>query len=154
MTGWRVGYVDRAEPMIEAMTAIKSHTTGPVATLSQIAALAAARATMSCVRDFRDIYDERRRILGSALKRWDLQFGEPRGGFFFWADASSTGMRALELCYLLLKEARVLIFPGTAFGENWSNHLRITTLQPTEALADAAERMAIAFERLRRAGAA
>jgi aspartate/methionine/tyrosine aminotransferase len=83
-----------------------------------------------------------------------LQFGEPRGGFFFWADASSTGMRALELCYLLLKEAGVLIFPGTAFGENWSNHLRITTLQPTEALQKAAERMTGAIERLHRAGAA
>jgi aminotransferase len=154
MTGWRVGYVVAPEHMIEAMTAIKNHTTGPVATLSQIAALAAAEADDSCVKDFRRIYAERRGILGGALNEMGLNFGEPRGGFFFWADASSTGMRALELCYLLLKEARVLIFPGTAFGQNWSNHLRITTLQPTETLTQAAERMATAFDRLRRAGAA
>jgi aspartate/methionine/tyrosine aminotransferase len=154
MTGWRVGYVVAPEHMIEAMTAIKNHTTGPVATLSQIAALAAAEADDSCVKDFRRIYAERRGILGGALNEMGLNFGEPRGGFFFWADASSTGMRALELCYLLLKEAHVLIFPGTAFGQNWSNHLRITTLQPTETLTEAAERMATAFDRLRRAGAA
>ena len=112
MTGWRVGYVIAPQAMIAAMTAIKAHTTGPVATLSQVAALAAAEGDDSCVRDFRVIYDERRRILGDGLNAMGLQFGEPRGGFFFWADSSSTGMRALELCYLLLKEARVLIFPA------------------------------------------
>ena len=154
MTGWRVGYVIAPSNLIEAMAAIKSHTTGPVATLSQHAALAAAMGDDGCVAAFREIYGERRRILGSGLSAMGLQFGEPRGGFFFWADASSTGMRALELCYLLLKDAGVLIFPGTAFGENWSNHLRITTLQPTEILQQAAERMTGAIERLHRAGAA
>jgi aminotransferase len=154
MTGWRVGYLIAPQPLIEAMAAIKSHTTGPVATLSQHAALAAARGDDSCVVAFRDIYDERRRILSDALRRMGLEFGDPRGGFFFWADASSTGLRALELCYLLLKEAGVLIFPGTAFGESWSNHLRITTLQPTDLLQQASERMAGAIERLQRAGAA
>ena len=154
MTGWRVGYIIAPPPMIAAMAAIKNHTTGPVATLSQMAALAAAEGDDSCVRDFRQIYEERRRILGAGLSNMGLSFGEPRGGFFFWADASSTGLRALELCYVLLKDAGVLIFPGTAFGETWSNHLRITTLQPTEVLQQAAERMTGAFERLRRAGAA
>ncbi|MET0743127.1 MAG: aminotransferase class I/II-fold pyridoxal phosphate-dependent enzyme [Microvirga sp.] len=154
MTGWRVGYIIADKPLIDAMAAIKAHTTGPVATLSQHAALAAARGDDSCVVAFRDIYDERRRILSDALRRMGLEFGDPRGGFFFWADASSTGLRALELCYLLLKEAGVLIFPGTAFGETWSNHLRITTLQPTDLLQQASERMAGAIERLPRAGAA
>ncbi|WP_204240792.1 pyridoxal phosphate-dependent aminotransferase [Microvirga arvi] len=154
MTGWRVGYVIAPEHAIRAMAAIKSHTTGPVATLSQVAALAAARSDDSCVREFRATYDERRRILGDGLKAMGLEFGEPRGGFFFWADASSTGMRALELSYLLLKEAHVLIFPGTAFGETWSNHLRITTLQPTEVLVEAAARMTSAIATLRRSGAA
>ena len=154
MTGWRVGYIIAPQPLIGAMAAIKKHTTGPVATLSQHAAHAAARGDDSCVVAFRDIYDERRRILSDALRRMGLEFGDPRGGFFFWADASSTGLRALELCYLLLKEAGVLIFPGTAFGENWSNHLRITTLQPTDLLQQASERMAGAIERLQRAGAA
>jgi aspartate/methionine/tyrosine aminotransferase len=154
MTGWRVGYIIAPPTMINTMAAIKNHTTGPVATLSQVAALAAAEGDDSCVRDFRRIYEERRRILGAGLSSMGLTFGEPRGGFFFWADASRTGMRALELCYVLLKDAGVLIFPGTAFGESWSNHLRITTLQPTEVLQQAAERMTGAFERLRRAGAA
>ena len=71
-----------------------------------------------------------------------LRYSDPRGGFFFWTEGSSTGLRALELSYLLLKEARVLIFPGTAFGEKWSDYLRITILQPTPVLKEAVARMA------------
>jgi aspartate/methionine/tyrosine aminotransferase len=149
MTGWRVGYILAPAEMIRAMAAIKQHTTGPVATLSQHAALAAAGDDDSCVRDFRAIYGERRALLGTGLSAMGLAYGEPRGGFFFWADSSSTGRRALELSYLLLSQARVLVFPGTAFGAAWSDYLRITTLQPTAVLAEAIERMRPVMERLR-----
>ena len=149
MTGWRVGYILAAAEAIEAMARIKAHTTGPVAALSQRAALAAALADDRCVTDFRKIYMERRDILGAGLQSLGLTYGEPRGGFFFWADSSSTGVRALELCYLMLKHAGVLIFPGTAFGESWSNYLRITTLQPTSVLAEAVERMKPVMDRVR-----
>ena len=149
MTGWRVGYILAAREAIEAMGRIKAHTTGPVAALSQRAALAAALSDDACVGDFRKVYIERRDLLGTGLGQLGLTFGEPRGGFFFWADSSSTGMRALELCYFMLKHAHVLIFPGTAFGASWNDYLRITTLQPTHLLAEAVERMQPAMDRLR-----
>ena len=129
------------------MAAIKAQTTGSVSTLSQRAALAVAQSDDACVREFRDIYAERRRILAEGLDAMGLAYSDPRGGFFFWADASSTGLRALELSYLLLKEARVLVFPGTAFGEGWSDYLRITTLQPTDVLLEAVARMGPVLER-------
>jgi aminotransferase len=147
MTGWRVGYILAPENAVRAMTAIKAHSTGPVATLSQRAALAAARGNDACVRDFREVYAERRLLLAEGLSAMGLAYSDPRGGFFFWADASSTGLRALELSYLLLKEARVLVFPGTAFGESWSDYLRITTLQPTDVLKEAVARMTPVVQR-------
>jgi aspartate/methionine/tyrosine aminotransferase len=148
MTGWRVGYIIAAKEVIRALAAVKAHTTGPVATLSQKAALAAALSDDSCVTEFRQIYAERRAVMGAGLNAMGLRYGEPRGGFFFWADSSASGMSALELCYLLLQEARVLIFPGTAFGENWSDYLRITTLQPTAVLAEAVKRMSPVMRQL------
>lgn len=141
MTGWRVGYLIAEPEMIAAMAAVKQATTGSVATVSQAAALAAAEKSDDCIDDFKVIYSERRKILGDGLRAMGFDAKDPRGGFFFWADSSSTGLRALELSYLLLSEARVLIFPGTAFGESWQNYLRITTLQPTEVLKEAVSRM-------------
>jgi aspartate/methionine/tyrosine aminotransferase len=141
MTGWRVGYVIGAKNAIRALAAIKAHTTGPVATLSQHAALAAALSDDSCVSKFRKIYSERKEVMAAGLTALGFEYGEPRGGFFFWADSSTTGISALELCYLILKEAKVLIFPGTAFGEAWVDYLRITTLQPVELLTEAISRI-------------
>ena len=141
MTGWRVGYVIAPENAIRGMAAIKSATTGPAATVSQHAALAAARGPDACIADFKGIYLERRAVMAEGLTSMGLRYSDPRGGFFFWTEGSSTGLRALELSYLLLKEARVLIFPGTAFGERWSDYLRITILQPTPVLKEAVARM-------------
>lgn len=148
MTGWRVGYVIAPEHVIAAMARIKALTTGPAASLSQIAALAAARSDDACVAEFRKIYAERRDILGQGLTTMGLSYAEPRGGFFFWADSSGTGLRALELSYMLLRDAHVLIFPGTAFGPSWSDYLRITTLQPSDVLRTAVARMQPAIEGL------
>lgn len=148
MTGWRVGYVIAPPHVIAAMAAIKALTTGPAASLSQIAALAAAQGDDTCVEEFRKIYAERRQILGDGLTAMGLTYAEPRGGFFFWADSSSTGLRALELSYMLLRDARVLIFPGSAFGAAWNDYLRITTLQPSDVLREATDRMQAALAKL------
>jgi aminotransferase len=141
MTGWRVGYIIAPKNAIDAMAAIKKATTGAVAVVSQYAALAAAQGDDTCIDNFKKIYLERRKLFAEGLSNMGLSYSEPRGGFFFWADSSSTNLRALELSYLLLKEGKVLIFPGTAFGENWSDFLRITILQPTHVLEEAITRM-------------
>lgn len=141
MTGWRCGYAAAAKNVIEAMARIKQVTTGPVATVSQWAGLAAIAGPQDCVEEYRQIYTERRRVLLEGLDKMGFAYGEPRGGLFVWADSSSTGIHAAALSHLLLKEAGVLIFPGTAFGEKWREYVRITLLEPIEVLKEAIERM-------------
>jgi len=149
MTGWRCGYVAAPADVIDAMARIKQVTTGPVATVSQWAGLAAISGPQDCVADYLKIYSERRAVLLDGLDRMGFAYGEPRGGLFVWADCSSTGIHATELSYLLLKEGRVLIFPGTAFGEQWREYVRITMLEPIETLKEAVERMLPVLERYR-----
>ncbi|MCE2473103.1 MAG: aminotransferase class I/II-fold pyridoxal phosphate-dependent enzyme, partial [Anaerolineae bacterium] len=132
MTGWRCGYVAAPVDVIEAMARIKQVTTGPVATVSQWAGLAAMTGPQDCVSEYLAIYTERRRVLLDGLDQVGFAYGEPRGGLFVWADSSSTGIHAAELSYLLLQEGRVLIFPGTAFGEKWREYVRITMLEPID----------------------
>lgn len=149
MTGWRCGYAAAAENVIEAMARIKQVTTGPVATVSQWAGLAAIAGPQDCVEEYRQIYTERRRVLLEGIDKMGFAYGEPRGGLFVWADSSSTGIHAAALSHLLLKEAGVLIFPGTAFGEKWREYVRITLLEPIEVLKEAIERMMPVVSRYR-----
>lgn len=141
MTGWRVGFVAAPTNIIEAMTTLKTLTTGAVASVSQWAALAAATGSDDAVQAFYRTYDERRSIMKSGLRDMGLDIGHPRGGFFIWPNSSSTGIHATELSYLVLQEAHVLIFPGAGFGQGWDGFLRITVLAPTEQLSEAVERM-------------
>ncbi len=149
MTGWRCGYVAAPANVIDAMARVKQVTTGPVATVSQWAGLAAITGAQDCVGDYLKVYTDRRAVLLDGLDRMGFAYGEPRGGLFVWADCSSTGIHATELSYLLLKEGRVLVFPGTAFGEKWREYLRITMLEPIDTLKEAVERMLPVLERYR-----
>ena len=75
------------------------------------------------------------------LSAMGLDFSEPRGAFFLWTNSSSTGIHATELSYLLLRDGRVLIFPGTGFGEQWGGYLRISILQSSDKIREALARM-------------
>jgi aminotransferase len=141
MTGWRVGYVAAPANLIDAMTRVKQFTTGPAATVSQWAALAAVNGPQDCVTNFLRIYAERRALITTSLRAMGLDYSDPRGAFFCWTNSSSTGIHATELSYLLLKEGRTLIFPGNAFGEQWGGYLRISFLQATDLLREAMMRM-------------
>ncbi len=141
MTGWRVGFVAAPANIIRAMTLVKQYTTGPVAAVAQWAALAAISDPYDALREFHQIYSERRDIMLAGLAELGMDVGDPRGGYFIFPNSSSTGIPATALSYLVLKEAQVLVFPGSGFGAGWEDHLRITVLQPTELLKESIERM-------------
>ncbi len=150
MTGFRVGYIAAPANFVRALTKIKALTTGAAASVSQHAALAALLGTQEVVREFRQIYVERRRLMMHGLRGMGLDFSDPRGAFFLWTNSSSTGIHATELAYLLLRDAHVLLFPGTGFGDNWGGYLRISILQSTDLLTEALARMQPIIARYRR----
>ncbi|MGB7339735.1 MAG: pyridoxal phosphate-dependent aminotransferase [Phototrophicaceae bacterium] len=149
MTGLRVGYVAAPKNFIAGMEKVKAMTTGAAAGVSQVAALAAITGPTEPLEEFKRIYSERRRVMMDGLTAMGLSYSDPRGAFFLWTDSSTTGIHATELSYLLLKEGRVLIFPGTGFGENWGGYLRISILQSTDLIREALARMQMVVEKYR-----
>lgn len=149
MTGLRVGYVAAPKNFIAGMEKVKAMTTGAAAGVSQLAALAAITGPSEPLTEFKRIYAERRRVMMDGLSAMGLSYSDPRGAFFLWTDSSTTGIHATELSYLLLKEGRVLIFPGTGFGENWGGYLRISILQSTDLIREALARMQTVVDKYR-----
>jgi aminotransferase len=147
MTGWRIGYLAGPAAIVDAVTALKVMVNIQAPTVSQWAALAAFAGPQECVAAMRETYDARRRLVMAALDEMGLSYGEPRGGLYVWANMSATGMPAIELSSRFLDEG-VLIFPGTGFGENWGDYMRLTLLQPIDVLAEAIARMQRALAKL------
>lgn len=147
MTGWRVGYLAAPPLFARVLTGLKATVTGPTSTVGQYAALAAATGPQDAVADAYQIYARRRALMMEGLTALGLTYSEPQGGYFVYTNAASSGLSAFELSYLFLREGHVLIFPGTAFGEKWTDWLRISWLQPEEKLREALARMAAVLER-------
>lgn len=149
MTGWRVGYVAAPADFIQVLTSVKTATTGGISAVSQYAALAAVTGSQDVVAEYHEIYTRRRRLVMSGLQDLGFSYGDPQGAFFIYTNAASSGIPAFELSYLLLREAHVLIFPGTAFGEKWVDWMRIAYLQPEDQLALALDRIKAVLARHR-----
>jgi aminotransferase len=141
MTGWRVGFLAAPAPICEMLTE-PSHTVAICCpAVSQAAALAAYAGPQDCVLQMRAIYNERRLLMSKALDEMGLKYVKPRAGFYLFTDVSSLGMTPDEFCMRLLKEEKVLIFPGALFADPTNRFVRISMLSPTERIKVAAERM-------------
>ncbi len=141
MTGWRVGYLHAPLPIIEAMTPLKYTMTINSPSMCQMAALAAITGPQDCVEEFRQIYDQRRRIVMRHLDKIGVKYGPARGAFYVYAQITSTGMKAIDFCQKLLEEEKVLVFPGTAFGAEGEGFIRISLLAANDKVEEGMARM-------------
>jgi hypothetical protein len=105
--------------------------------VSQWAGVAALEGPQDAVEEYRRVYEGRRRVLLDGLDRIGFTYGDPRGAFYVFLNASSVGMDSIDLSRKLLEEARVLIFPGTGFGEQWVDYMRVSYLAPEAEVAEA-----------------
>lgn len=141
MTGWRVGWVAGPVPLMRQVAHRNGLMTGSAPVVSQYAGLAALTGPQDVVAEYLEEYTRRRRVVLDTLDRLGLGYGMPRGATYVFFNAASTGMSAEALCRKLLTEAHVLIFPGTGFGANWSQYMRLAWLMPLPQIVEAMTRV-------------
>ena len=141
MTGWRLGYAVGPAVIIEQMVKIHQFAIMCAPTTSQYAAIEALRNGDSDVETMRDAYDQRRRYLIHAFREMGLECFEPYGAFYVFPCIKSLGMTSDEFATTLLKEEKVAVVPGTAFGDCGEGFLRISYAYSIENLKIAIERI-------------
>jgi aminotransferase len=141
MTGWRVGYLAGPRSVMRRVRRLKDLASSCAPVVSQWAGVAALDGAQDVVEEYRRIYEGRRRVMLDGLDRMGFTYGDPRGAFYIFVNASSVGMDSIDLSQKLLEEARVLIFPGTGFGEQWVDYMRASYLAPEAELAEAMSRI-------------
>ncbi|MDD5939374.1 MAG: aminotransferase class I/II-fold pyridoxal phosphate-dependent enzyme [Lachnospiraceae bacterium] len=149
MTGWRLGYACGPEPIIRQMTKIHQYCIMCAPTTSQYAAVEALRNGDPDIAMMREAYDERRRFVLHTLAKMGLPCFEPEGAFYVFPCIKEFGMTSDEFATTLLKEEKVAIVPGTAFGDCGEGYLRISYAYSIDDLKKALGRLADFVERLR-----
>ena len=116
MTGWRIGYVAAERRFIQALTKIHQYTMLCAPTMAQMSAIEALRNGEAEVEKMVQEYNRRRRLMVKRLNEIGLPCFEPRGAFYTFPSIKATGMSSEEFAEKLLREEKVAVVPGTAFG--------------------------------------
>lgn len=128
MTGWRLGYACGPDELMAAMVKIHQYTALCAPIMAQRAALEGLRFGLmdgfSEVASMRRSYNRRRRVIVDAFNKMGLPCFEPLGAFYAFPCIRSTGMTSQQFCEMLLREQKLALVPGTAFGPSGEGFVR------------------------------
>ena len=150
MTGWRLGYACGPKEIIKQMTKIHQYAIMCAPTTSQYAAIEALKNGDEDVLKMRQAYNMRRRFLMDAFIKMNLKCFEPFGAFYVFPCIKEFGMTSEEFATRFLKEEKVAVVPGTAFGDCGEGFLRISYAYSLENLKVAIGRLEKFVEKLRK----
>lgn len=143
MTGWRVGWalgpLDAAHHLQNLAQCMLF---GSPTFVQDAAAVALEEAGDAEMRHFAGELRRRRDIMCNALSVIrQLTFTRPRGGMFCFVDVSATGLSGALFAEKLFRSEGLAVVPGTAFGPNMSDFIRISFSASEETIADGMERL-------------
>lgn len=148
MTGWRLGYACGPQVILKQILKIHQFAIMCAPTTSQYAAIEALRHGDDDVEKMRDEYDRRRRFLLNAFEEMGIECFEPYGAFYMFPSIKKFGMSSDEFATRLLKEEKIAVVPGTAFGDCGEGFLRISYAYSIDDLKAALERIGRFIEKL------
>lgn len=141
MTGWRIGYACGHPDIINAMNKIHQYTIMCAPIMAQMAAIEALRHGEGEMRKMVDNYNYRRKLMLNGFTQIGLSCFEPRGAFYCFPSIKNSGMNSEDFCEKLLKEEKVAVVPGNAFGNCGEGYIRCCYAASVGNIEEAIERM-------------
>lgn len=124
MTGWRIGYACAPAPLTDAMMKVHQYAIMCAAITAQDAAIEALENGAHDVERMRCEYERRRNFIVRSFNDIGLECFQPLGSFYVFPKIASTGLSSREFSLRLLKEKKVAVVPGPAFGASGEGHVR------------------------------
>ena len=141
MTGFRLGYACGPADLIEAMMKIHQYTMLCASSLSQKAALEALARPETDIAEMVNEYRRRRNFIAGALGDLGLDCHRPLGAFYAFPSIRRFGLSSRDFALKLLREERVAVVPGTAFGDCGEGFLRCAYATSLENIKEAVQRI-------------
>jgi aminotransferase len=111
-------------------------------TAAQFAAIEALRNGEPFVQEMRAEYDRRRQLMTRRFNEIGLRCFEPRGAFYCFPNVTdATGLDDETFAETLLREERVAVVPGGAFGDAGRGHVRACYATAYDEIVEAMDRI-------------
>lgn len=141
MTGWRLGYACGDPVLIDAMKKIHQFAIMSAPTTAQFAAIEALKNGEEDVNEMVKEYNRRRRVLVHGFRKMGLDCFEPKGAFYVFPCIKSTGLTSDEFCEKLLLSEKVLVVPGSTFGDCGEGFVRACYASSMDQIQEALKRI-------------
>jgi aminotransferase len=141
MTGFRLGYACGPAELIEAMMKIHQYTMLCASSLSQKAAVEALARPETDVAEMVNEYRRRRNYLVGAFRDLNIECHQPLGAFYAFPSVSRFGLSSRDFALRLLREEKVAVVPGTAFGECGEGFIRCAYATSLDNIKEAVKRI-------------
>ncbi len=140
MTGWRVGFVVGNADLVGALGTVKTNIDSGVFQAVQEAAITALSGSDEKLHEYCAIYKERRDLMVEGLRVLGLECEVPHATFYVWAQVPR-GYSSVSFTERVLKEAGVVITPGSGFGKGGEGFVRFSLTVSSERLREAVDRL-------------
>jgi LL-diaminopimelate aminotransferase len=144
MAGFRIGFAIGNPRLIQTLSKIKTNLDYGLCMVNQRAAAKALTLTDQELDPMRKIYQKRRDLMVQGLQSLGCKLEKPMATMYIWVPVPH-GFDSTSFSLKLIKEAGVVVAPGTAFGDEGQGYVRL-------ALVDSESRIEEALERLKKAG--
>ncbi len=138
----RVGWLTGPRHLVRACALTASLAAPYVPTLCQQVALRAVQSDDELFGPVLEEFRDRRRYTAERLAAMGLDASDPTGGFFFWVPVAPLGLEGRVFAERLLREQRVLVGPGCAFGPNAAGFVRVSFAAEAGRLREGLKRLA------------
>jgi aspartate/methionine/tyrosine aminotransferase len=150
MTGWRVGYALGPPGVARAMTNLQEYVVSHAAGVAQEAARVAVLDGEDFVRESQQRYARHRRLAVDRLRALPgVTVPEPAGAFYVFPRLDGLS-DSLAFCEWLVRDRRLGLAPGSAFGAGGEGHVRLCFAVDEPILLQALERFEAAWSDSRR----
>lgn len=141
MTGLRIGYVCAEDRFMEGIMKVHQYNVSCAPSIVQWAVVEGLKNCMSDAEYMKNEFIKRRDYLYKRLKDIGFNVNLPMGAFYMFPSIRKFGIKSEDFCESLLKEAKVAIVPGSAFGKGGEGYIRISYASNIDKLKLASDRI-------------
>ena len=140
MAGWRAGFIAGSERIVDVAKEFHYQMGSMITSFVQDAGASALESDQSCVARLAAHYAARRAVVAGGLRALGYDLFDSPGGLYVWMHAQQ-GFDGDRFADTLLERAGVAVLPGSCFGHEGADHVRLSLLQPGDRLKEAVRRI-------------
>jgi len=143
MTGWRIGYMIASTEVNQVARQLNENITYSAPTLSQQAGIYALEHKDELLFEVANVFKERLEYVALRVAKIPfLALAPIKGTMYAFINIKQTGLGSIAFVEKILKEAKVLLIPGKAFGETTGDdYVRLAATQDIALLKEAFDRI-------------